>query len=59
MQVWGTNSLGGFSATASLDSELRQRATKTTYFHQMALGLTSYGRHRADRAVGCSARPSR
>jgi N4-gp56 family major capsid protein len=51
MQVWGTNSLGGFSATASLDSELRQRATKTTYFHQMALGLTSYGRHRADRIL--------
>lgn len=51
MQVWGTNSLGGFSATASLDSELRQRATKTTYFHQMALGLTSYGRHRSDRIL--------
>lgn len=51
MQVWGTNGLGGFSATASLDSELRQRATKTTYFHQMALGLPSYGRHRADRIL--------
>ena len=43
--------MGGFSATASLDSELRQRATKTTYFHQLALGLTSYGRHRADRIL--------
>lgn len=43
--------MGGFSAAASLDSELRQRATKTTYFHQMALGLTSYGRHRSDRIL--------
>lgn len=51
MQVWSSNSLGGYSAAASLDSELRQRATKTTYFHQLALGLTSYGRHRADRIL--------
>ena len=51
MQVWSSNTLGGFSAAASLDSELRQRATKTTYFHQMALGLPSYGRHRADRIL--------
>jgi len=50
-QIWGTNSLGGYTATASIDSELRQRATKTTYFHQMALGLPSYGRHRADRIL--------
>jgi N4-gp56 family major capsid protein len=51
MQVWGSNALGGYSATASLDSELRQRATKTIYFEQMALGLTSYGRHRSDRIL--------
>lgn len=51
MQVWSNNSLGGFSATASLDSELRQRATATTYFHLMSLGLTSYGRHRSDRIL--------
>jgi len=46
VQVWGTNALGGFSATTSLDSELRQRATATTYFDQFALGLPSYGKHR-------------
>lgn len=51
MQVWSSNALGGFSASASLDAELRQRATKTTYFHQLALGLTSYGRHRSDRIL--------
>ncbi len=51
MQVWSSNSLGGFSAAASLDSELRQRATATTYFHQFALGLTSYGRNRSDRIL--------
>lgn len=51
MQVWGTNSLGGYSATASLDSELRQRATKTTYLDQFAMGLPSYGKHRSDRIL--------
>ena len=51
MQIWATGSLGGLTATASLDSELRQRATKTTYFHQFALGLTSYGRHRSDKIL--------
>lgn len=51
MQVWATTSLGGFSATSSLDAELRQRATASTYFHQFALGLTSYGRHRGDRVL--------
>jgi N4-gp56 family major capsid protein len=51
VQVWATNSLGGFSATASLDAELRQRATASTYFHQFALGITSYGRHRGDRVL--------
>lgn len=51
MQVWATSSLGGFSAVASLDAELRQRATATTYFHQFALGMTSYGRHRGDRVL--------
>ena len=51
MQVWATSSLGGYSAVASLDAELRQRATATTYFHQLALGFTSYGRHRGDRVL--------
>jgi N4-gp56 family major capsid protein len=51
LQVFGTSSLGGYTATASIDSELRQRATKTTYHHQMALGLPSYGRHRSDRIL--------
>ena len=50
-QVWGVNSLGGFSGTASIDYTLRQRATKTTYFHQSSLGLTSYGKHRSDRLL--------
>lgn len=50
-QIWATNSLGGFSAQASLDNELRQRATATTYFKQNALGLASYGRHRSDRIL--------
>lgn len=50
-QVWQTNALGGYSATASLDSELRQRATATTYMDQFALGLPSYGKHRADRIL--------
>ena len=50
-QVWGIQGQGGFSASASVDYTLRQRATKTTYFHQSALGLTSYGKHRADRLL--------
>lgn len=49
MQVWANSTLGGYSAVPSLDAELRQRATATTYFHQLSLALTSYGRHRADR----------
>lgn len=51
MQTFGSNTLGGFTATASIDSEMRQRATKSTYCHQMALGLPSYGRHRSDRIL--------
>ena len=31
----------------SIDNELRQRATKTTYFYQMSQGLASYGKHRS------------
>jgi N4-gp56 family major capsid protein len=50
-QVWGVNTFGGFTASASIDYTLRQRATKTTYFHQSALGLTSYGKHRSDRLL--------
>jgi len=50
-QVWGVNAFGGFTASASIDYTLRQRATKTTYFHQSALGLTSYGKHRSDRLL--------
>jgi N4-gp56 family major capsid protein len=49
VQVWANSTLGGYSAVPSLDAELRQRATATTYFHQLSLALTSYGRHRADR----------
>jgi N4-gp56 family major capsid protein len=48
-QIWGVNSAGGFLGTASIDYTLRQRATKTTYFHQSSNGLTSYGKHRSDR----------
>lgn len=51
MQVWGVNALGGFSASASIDYTLRQRATHTTYFHQAALGASSYGKHRSDRLL--------
>lgn len=51
MQVWAVQGLGGFSASASLDSEIRQRATATTFFHQMALGVSSFGKHRSDRVL--------
>jgi len=50
-QVWSVPALGGFSATASIDAELRQRATHTTYFHQMTLGAASYGKHRSDKLL--------
>jgi N4-gp56 family major capsid protein len=50
-QVFGVNSLGGFSAAASIDYTLRQRATKTTYFHQSSLGASSFGKHRSDRLL--------
>ena len=46
-QVWSSNALGGYSATASIDGELRQRATKTTYFYQSSPALASYGKHRS------------
>lgn len=51
MQVWAINGLGGYSAAASIDAELRQRATSTTFFHQMAMGVSSYGKHRSDRIL--------
>jgi hypothetical protein len=44
---FGSNTYGGYSATASIDAELRQRATHTTYFEQMTLGCASYGKHRS------------
>lgn len=47
-QVWGINALGGYSATASIDGELRQRATKTTYFYQASPAVASYGKHRSN-----------
>jgi N4-gp56 family major capsid protein len=34
-----------------VDSELRQRATATTFFHQSTLGCGTYGKHRADRVL--------
>ena len=46
-QMQAVNSLGGFASTASIDSELRQRATHTTYFEQMTLIAASYGKHRS------------
>jgi N4-gp56 family major capsid protein len=46
-QQQGVNSLGGFASTASIDAELRQRATHTTYFEQMTLIAASYGKHRS------------
>lgn len=46
-QQQGVNALGGFASTASIDAELRQRATKTTYFEQMTLVAASYGKHRS------------
>jgi hypothetical protein len=46
-QMQAVNSLGGFASTASIDSELRQRATHTTYFEQMTLIAGSYGKHRS------------
>ena len=51
MQIWGVNALGGYAATASIDYTLRQRATKSTFFHQFACGVSSYGKHRADRVL--------
>jgi N4-gp56 family major capsid protein len=48
---FGVNTYGGYSATASIDAELRQRATHTTYFEQMTLGCASYGKHRSDRLL--------
>jgi N4-gp56 family major capsid protein len=51
VQVWAMQGQGGFSATASLDSEIRQRATATTFFHQFALAVSSFGKHRADRVL--------
>ena len=51
MQIWGVNALGGYAAAASIDYTLRQRATKTTFFHQFSLGLNSFGKHRADRLL--------
>lgn len=51
MQVWAVNGLGGFSGAASLDSEIRQRATASTFFHQMTVSVSSFGKHRADRVL--------
>ncbi len=45
------NALGGFASTASIDAELRQRATKTTYFEQMTLAAASYGKHRSSQLL--------
>jgi N4-gp56 family major capsid protein len=50
-QVWGTAGLGGYSATASIDNELRQRATKSTYFYQASPTLSSYGKHRSNQIL--------
>jgi hypothetical protein len=50
-QMQAVNSLGGFASTASIDSELRQRATHTTYFEQMTLIAGSYGKHRSSQLL--------
>jgi len=49
MQVWAVQGQGGYSAVASLDSEIRQRATASTFFHQMTVTVSSFGKHKADR----------
>jgi len=51
MQVWAISGLGGYSATASIDSEIRQRATASTFFQQMTVTVSSYGKHKADRVL--------
>jgi N4-gp56 family major capsid protein len=51
MMVWAVAQFGGLSAAASLDSELRQRATATTFFEQMTCSVSSYGKHRSDRIL--------
>lgn len=51
MQVWAVQGLGGFLAVASIDSELRQRATATTYFQTATMAVSSYGKHKGDRIL--------
>lgn len=51
MQIYGINASGGYAAAPSIDYTLRQKPTKTTFFHQFAQGLNSYGKHRSDRLL--------
>lgn len=50
-QVWGVNAAGGFCASPSIDYTFRQKATKTTYFHQSTTSVGSFGKHRSDRIL--------
>lgn len=50
-QVWAVSQFGGLSASASLDLEIRQRATATTFFHQLTTSVSSFGKHRSDRVL--------
>jgi N4-gp56 family major capsid protein len=50
-QLWAVSQYGGISASASLDLELRQKATASTFFHQATTSVSSYGKGRSDRVL--------